>query len=451
MEFTFKKVGLISEAKIELKGLTVVGGYNDIGKSFIGKTIFSVVKAVNNNEQSYLLSKKERIKEIINDLSMDLRRRFNVSPRIFHSFQRKFYLIIEDILAQNQSSAFAEIIEKQFQELEKDVKKEIELTDEMPLKFTVKGNKSTVTIDTILKTGFDQIRGILIQDIALEEKYKSVFDLILKSVFQGEFNSKLNPKSQAEIGLTDNNIEILNIKVKSSKSQSFEVSSPLPFYDATFIESPMILNLSYILGQFLYRDNLASSSDEVSYYITDLIRKISLANKKSYEMENSEKQGLESVISKVINGHLYYDSESDEFIYEKDGKHKIKSINTASGVKTFGLVQLLYMSGTINKNTLLIIDEPEVHLHPEWQLKYAELITSLADSGIFVIVTSHSPYMIEALKFYSEKKELSNLTKFYVSGKGNQKEGTTFIDVTENLEPLFQQLALPMQKLGFDE
>lgn len=119
-------------------------------------------------------------------------------------------------------------------------------------------------------------------------------------------------------------------------------------------------------------------------------------------------------------------------------------LNTASGIKTLGLLQLLAMSQTVNKNTLLIIDEPEVHLHPEWQLEYAKLIVSLVKVGLFVVLTSHSPYMIEALKFYSDK-EISNLTKFYVSGK------ESFLDVTENLEPLFSQLAIPMQKLGLEE
>jgi hypothetical protein len=303
--------------------------------------------------------------------------------------------------------------------------------------------------DETLNEKFNLIRTILLENIQPEEQYKFLFDLIIKSVFQGEFNSKLKSNTEAEIKLSDNNLEILNIKVNLEKCQSFEVLSEIPFEDVTFIESPLILNLSYMIGQFLYRDKLGGfAAEEVSYYINDLIRKISLANKKSYNLKNLE-EDLEKEISKIINGKLYYDNESDEFIYERNDKIKIKLINTASGVKTLGLLQLLYMSRSINKNTLLIIDEPEVHLHPEWQLKYAKLIVSLVKSGVFVMITSHSPYMIEALKTYSDK-EISNLTKFYVSTKEKSNEGTTFIDVTENLEPLFQQLALPMQKLGFE-
>ncbi|MCX7998659.1 MAG: hypothetical protein N3A69_06870 [Leptospiraceae bacterium] len=57
MEFTLKNIGLINHAKIELKGLTVLGGYNDTGKSFIGKTLFSIIKAANNTERVFVFSK----------------------------------------------------------------------------------------------------------------------------------------------------------------------------------------------------------------------------------------------------------------------------------------------------------------------------------------------------------------------------------------------------------
>jgi predicted ATPase len=447
MQFSFKKIGLISHAEIELRGLTVLGGYNDIGKSFLGKTIFSTIKAVKNYELSFLLNKKEKIEKILNELFLELRVKFGFSP-IYSSFQRNLPYLI-DLVVQNQ----LEILDKQLEDLKRRIKLR---TTELNTKFQKQVRNSLNSeqevnsyTDETLNEKFNLIRTILLENTQPEEQYKFLFDLIIKSVFQGEFNSKLKSNTEAEIKLSDNNLEILNIKVNLEKCQSFEVLSEIPFEDVTFIESPLILNLSYMIGQFLYRDKLGGfAEEEVSYYINDLIRKISLANKKSYNLKNLE-EDLEKEISKIINGKLYYDNESDEFIYERNDKIKIKLINTASGVKTLGLLQLLYMSRSINKNTLLIIDEPEVHLHPEWQLKYAKLIVSLVKSGVFVMITSHSPYMIEALKIYSDK-EISNLTKFYVSTKEKSNEGTTFIDVTENLEPLFQQLALPMQKLGFE-
>ena len=61
------------------------------------------------------------------------------------------------------------------------------------------------------------------------------------------------------------------------------------------------------------------------------------------------------------------------------------------------LLQLLEKGGFLRQGNIVIIDEPEVHLHPKWQLLYAEIIICLVQQGTHVIVTTHSPYILEAL------------------------------------------------------
>ncbi|VVM17606.1 hypothetical protein BSPWISOXPB_2973, partial [uncultured Gammaproteobacteria bacterium] len=65
-----------------------------------------------------------------------------------------------------------------------------------------------------------------------------------------------------------------------------------------------------------------------------------------------------------------------------------------------------------------MLDEPEVHLHPNWQLKYAEIITLLVKNNINILVTTHSPYMIEALERYAEKYDIKDKTNFYLAKDG---------------------------------
>ncbi len=55
-------------------------------------------------------------------------------------------------------------------------------------------------------------------------------------------------------------------------------------------------------------------------------------------------------------------------------------------------------------NELLIIDEPEMNLHPTAQVQILELLSMLVNTGIHVLVTTHSPYMID---------HLGNITKAY--------------------------------------
>ena len=101
-------------------------------------------------------------------------------------------------------------------------------------------------------------------------------------------------------------------------------------------------------------------------------------------------------------------------------------------------MQLLINNGFINRKSILILDEPEIHLHPKWQLIYAKIITTLAKNDIPILVTSHSPYMIEALKRFSDKENISVNTNFYLSIDN-------LIENENNLEAIFSKLSEPFK------
>ncbi len=56
---------------------------------------------------------------------------------------------------------------------------------------------------------------------------------------------------------------------------------------------------------------------------------------------------------------------------------------------------ILYLRFLANKGDLVIIDEPESNLHPEAQIRIAQLLVLMANAGLNVIVTTHSPYIVE--------------------------------------------------------
>jgi predicted ATPase len=135
------------------------------------------------------------------------------------------------------------------------------------------------------------------------------------------------------------------------------------------------------------------------------------------------------------------------FFFDKQGQ-KIKLLNTATGIKYFGLFQVLSQNNYLTENTILILDEPENHLHPKWQLKMAEVIVELVKNGVKVLVNSHSPYMVEALKRYSEVEKIEEKTNFYLAEEGyikkiNDSNSETLVAIYEKLsEPydVFEQM-----------
>jgi len=144
-------------------------------------------------------------------------------------------------------------------------------------------------------------------------------------------------------------------------------------------------------------------------------------------------------IENLIDGKVFYNKSKDEILYEKYSLDNqiFKMENTSNGIKMFGFLQILLLNGTIKRDTILILDEPEVHLHPKWQLKYALFIVELVKNGVKIVVNSHSPYMIKVLELYAKKDNINN--NFYLAKK--KDEYSTIIDVTDNLKVIYEELA----------
>jgi predicted ATP-binding protein involved in virulence len=73
--------------------------------------------------------------------------------------------------------------------------------------------------------------------------------------------------------------------------------------------------------------------------------------------------------------------------------------NTSSGQQCI-LLSTLGIASSIADNSLILIDEPEISLHPEWQETYIELLMEVFDDyrGCHFIIATHSPQMISNLK-----------------------------------------------------
>lgn len=70
--------------------------------------------------------------------------------------------------------------------------------------------------------------------------------------------------------------------------------------------------------------------------------------------------------------------------------------SAASGSRALGAIELVF-SGANEAGELFVIDEPELGLHPQLQMATLELLTCAVNQGHHVIVTTHSPYMVDHL------------------------------------------------------
>jgi predicted ATPase len=81
---------------------------------------------------------------------------------------------------------------------------------------------------------------------------------------------------------------------------------------------------------------------------------------------------------------LYFESLDDEDHYKRD-------VRTLSSGEKQLFILLSHLAFISEDSGLLMIDEPEISLHPSWQKKFIETIDSLRPTGCQVLLATHSP------------------------------------------------------------
>ena len=150
--------------------------------------------------------------------------------------------------------------------------------------------------------------------------------------------------------------------------------------------------------------------------------------------------------------------QEDAFYFKQEDGEEFR-VNISSGIQQIAVVQTLLHNKKFIPGTYLIIDEPEVNLHPEWQIKFAEILVLLVkELDIKLYLNSHSPMFIEAISLYSEYYDLLEDTNFYLTEKqGNDKFNFIKIDpkdmgaVYENLTKPYDELDKLKAKILFKE
>lgn len=435
MRIKINNFGTIAEADVAVGGLTVITGENDTGKSTVGKILFSMVKAISRYEEDLEEDKEERITSIVEKIYFNLRRRINISatPEIRDLFNpRKFYAALKVDL-------YKTLTER-----------------ENYLSHLI--NKSELS-----ELAADSVRSDLlkIHEIMLEPDDEiSAISRALRKAFYSEFKGEIIQKGhitpvKASLEVIDGASPLIDIKWTKDGISQFHYADGLGFSDATYVDSPSVMQYHNLVryAKTLFDNNGEPGRLTVPLHVKDLTTKLSdsvynffvhadLFDSNSFY---NSSLNISNKINNTFSGEVTYDTEQNEFFLEKQG-FRINSSNIASGIKSLGILDMLIKCGAAAENSLLIIDEPEVNLHPKWQVFYAEMICELVAIGVDIIITTHSPYIIDALKHYSDKKDIKN--HFYISERFPGEDYTTFVDITDNIAYAINLLASPLNELN---
>lgn len=132
----------------------------------------------------------------------------------------------------------------------------------------------------------------------------------------------------------------------------------------------------------------------------------------------------EEFSKEIIKGDIIVEYSAKEYNYPeikyKQGNMKIPLHRSSSTVSELAPL-FLYLKYIVNRNSVLIIEEPEAHLHPKNQLILANFLVKLVRNGIKVIITTHSDYLIDKFNNFIliSKLEQDKFLKKYNYGKND--------------------------------
>ena len=419
MKLILENIGALKHAEVTLHRLCVIAGENDNGKSTIGKVVFCIVKAISRYEEDLQKSKKHDLDEKFEGLYFLLRKSVQKIDADFIEhldfFRKLEFNPIEDKeLLPSIDTHLDKIFEHQ--EFEKEIKREI--------------------------LGFrDEITAILDRP---ENRNHSIQNA-LRKVFLSEFDGVLlrHGETEGSIQLFENDLTLIHIVVSNDDIRLEGDVQPIALKDATFVETPIILNMHDVLSRSQTQLNLSRKRTRVlglpttTLHTKDLYDKLRSPAGIFHLLEPEMAQLLEE-IQEIIDGEIVYDREYRDFVFVKQGQ-PVPIKNTASGIKVLGLLRILMINDFIRKHSVLILDEPENHLHPKWQLKLAQILVKLVAAGFNIMVSSHSPYLIEALQRGGERAKLGQHAGFFLA------ENQSITD-KDSLGDIFAALAAPFEE-----
>lgn len=389
MKLTVKNLGVVSHAEVDLsKDLLIFTGENNSGKTYLAYTVHAVFdpdingtdiyKGVNlsfDSEGKYEVDLLEKYKEInyleylLNDY---LAKRVQESLNSYFSVDKNFFSQAKLSIVSNEFSFNTQkIIDVEYTRMMLGIITEKKKGD----------SKLTFTNLITEKANLQEALIFSLREIAL-------FVLLNKTV--------IFPSVREGINLFNKELSVIKNKTFDALLSRSEAQNLSQFLSSRFNKYPKAIRNSLSMAQNL--DAQRVNTSEFSY----------LAD----ELENLFLQGKISV-----------NTEGDVLFKPFNSERSLDIHMTSSTIKSLSLLTV-YLRHIAQKNDFIIIDEPELNLHPDNQRKIARFIGRLINEGFKVLISTHSDYIV---------RELNNLIMLD-SGLKNKPDETNTLLKTYNYQ-----------------
>lgn len=160
--------------------------------------------------------------------------------------------------------------------------------------------------------------------------------------------------------------------------------------------------------------NVPTLSGILADFLDQLIQMASRHGSKSSKKGDSLASRLEETVLQGGVNIDVSDANYPHFFYRPRGwKAKLPLMRSSSMVSDLAPM-VLYLRHIVRPGDVLIIEEPESHLHPAMQIEVIRCLADMVRSGIHVVVTTHSEWVLDELAYMVMNSRLK------VSGQATQ-------------------------------
>ena len=362
MNFKVKNLGLLNQAEIEIGDLTILCGENNSGKTYAVYAFYGFWRLLPENINELILRHKDSfIQKEKNIIAIEETKFIQIHTNLKNEMNKLYKNKLVKVLGGN-----ADIYKDAKFELSFEILNYEKIFKQQNSFFNVYKADENIIFEFFDRDDLSSqnIHLFLVYLIISRLFYRHQINIIsVERTGIAMFYSELNiSRNNILAGLTQNNqgdiIDNINNYIQKATSRY-----PLPITD----------NIS-------------------------LINDISIVtNQKSFIVENKNHEILD-LLWQIVGGKYIINDYGLQFATGAKQKilQKHKTINiqqTSSSVKSLFLLDL-YIRFQAQKNDILIIDEPELNLHPKNQILLARLLVMLVNIGIKVFISTHSDYIL---------------------------------------------------------
>ncbi|OBR68452.1 hypothetical protein A7K91_21470 [Paenibacillus oryzae] len=385
-------LGPIQQATVDFSKLTILCGANNQGKTYLSYTLYGILSNIHKMSGGFFSN--DEFKRIINYGSIT----FDKSD-----FIDKLITVMEINFNKTKLELLKRVFKSDsigFENVELSISRE-EIAEYLNLEAIKSFGIKAASMDLILEVSEKQATILLTSTNEVADLGKSpmsttirfMLNRLIENAISANNNSFYIPAERIGINVFRNQLNQNKVEVLDFISNAIN--------SVNKSKNEMNVELLKSLNQL---------TEVYPLPISDYLNYIN--NIEKYDIDDKSNEISAFIRSNLIKGRFYVDdATSKSYFRAKMGRTKYKSDSipldiTSSAIKSIYGLDYFFENLDSTKHNIIIIDEPEMNLHPSNQTEFAKLIDLIISKGIQVVISTHSDFLVKKIQNIMIRNEL---------------------------------------------